>query len=351
MGLTALAQTNFRPISFDEALAAAKQENKLVFIDFYTDWCGPCKKMAAEVFPQKKVGDFFNAKFVSVKYNAEKEGKELAARYVVKAYPTFVIVNAKGEVQLELKGSMGADDFIAKIANGLNPDMSPARMAERYKAGERTPELVNAYAMEQMQKRKEEEGFKIVNDYFASLTDAQRVAPENAFLYTRYTITLDDEKAKFMEVHRNEFAPAVKKEIMERIGRLYYSQLASYFSGYMLREGKYNEAEYQALKKKMTDLELDADGTYAPMFSLIESRAKNNDVAFLADCEKEFGKLSAQAQSLLIMNMDRLIQTNDKELLGKMSQFIRKRLGDLKPSVITVSGRMLENIESKMNAK
>ena len=75
MGLAAHAQTNFRSISFDEALKVAKQENKLVFIDFYTDWCGPCKKMAKEVFPQKMVGDFMNAKFVNLKLNAEKEGK------------------------------------------------------------------------------------------------------------------------------------------------------------------------------------------------------------------------------------------------------------------------------------
>ena len=346
MGFNAHAQTDFRSISFDEALKVAAQENKLVFIDFYTDWCGPCKKMAREVFPQKMVGDFMNAKFVNLKLNAEKEGKELAARYKVNAYPTFIILDTKGEVVADLKGSMDGRTFISKLEAKLNPDMTPARITERYQSGERTPELVNAYALGLMEKRQEDEGFKVVNDYFNSLTKAERLAPENVFLFTRYTVKLDDPKVDFMVAHRNEFPESVKGAVMERIGRLYNSELSTYFSGYKWAEKLYKEEEYQALKAKLQDLNLVEQNNYAPMFRLIEARIAVDDAAFLEACKKEYANLSESGKNLLMMNVERLIPSKDPEILRGISEFVRAQLATASPVVITLSGRMLESIES-----
>ena len=154
------AQTNFRSIDFNEALKQSQAENKLVFIDFYTDWCGPCRKMSKEVFPQKQVGDYFNAQFVCIKLNAEKEGKELAQKFEVKAYPTFIIADQQGNTKATITGAFPADAFVAKVKNELNPEMTPERMKQRYESGERTPELVDAYAMSFMEQKKMDEGYK-----------------------------------------------------------------------------------------------------------------------------------------------------------------------------------------------
>ena len=53
--------------SWDEALELAKKEHKAIFMDAYAEWCGPCKRMAKNIFTQKEVGDFFNKHFINVK--------------------------------------------------------------------------------------------------------------------------------------------------------------------------------------------------------------------------------------------------------------------------------------------
>ncbi|MEO0469894.1 MAG: thioredoxin family protein, partial [Bacteroidota bacterium] len=68
MGLEA-AGIKFFEGSWDDALAKAKKEKKVVFVDAYTDWCGPCKAMARNTFPNDDVGEFFNKHFINYKYN------------------------------------------------------------------------------------------------------------------------------------------------------------------------------------------------------------------------------------------------------------------------------------------
>ena len=47
--------------TFAEAVAMAKESGKKVFLDCYTSWCGPCKMMTKNIFPQKAAGDYFNS--------------------------------------------------------------------------------------------------------------------------------------------------------------------------------------------------------------------------------------------------------------------------------------------------
>ena len=72
--------------TLEEASKKAKAENKLIFLDCYTQWCGPCKKMTREVFPQEAVGNAMNPKFVSIKIDMESAyGAPLAKKLQIQA--------------------------------------------------------------------------------------------------------------------------------------------------------------------------------------------------------------------------------------------------------------------------
>lgn len=105
----------FESCTFDEALKKAEQSGKLVFMDCYTSWCDPCRMMANQVFTQPAVGDYFNKHFVNLKMDMEKgEGKTLATRYAVSAYPTLLILDAEGNVLKKIVGAQLAQELLQK---------------------------------------------------------------------------------------------------------------------------------------------------------------------------------------------------------------------------------------------
>ncbi len=99
--------------SWQQALDEAKRQNKPLFVDFYTTWCPPCKRMAREAFPNPQVGEKFNARFVNYQLNAEYgEGLDLAKRYAVASYPTALYITPNGEVVHRSVGYAGIKAMI-----------------------------------------------------------------------------------------------------------------------------------------------------------------------------------------------------------------------------------------------
>jgi thioredoxin-related protein len=161
-------------------LAKAKAENKLVFVDAYTQWCGPCKRMAKDVFPQKAVGDVYNAAFINVKMDMEHgEGPAVAMRYGVKAYPTYMFINAAGELVHRGLGSMAADKFIAVGKAASNPETQFFALKKKYESGEKSAEFLKNFTF--------------------SCSDAQEDAladdVANAYLKTQKDLSTDDNVA------------------------------------------------------------------------------------------------------------------------------------------------------------
>ena len=137
------AGIQFETGTWAEILAKAKQQNKYVFVDAYTTWCGPCKWMDKNVFPTAEAGEYFNKNFVNAKIDMEKgEGLEIAKTYSVQAYPTYLYVDGDGNLVHRVVGSMETPKFIAASGNALNPDTQYGTLLRKFEAGERNPDFL-----------------------------------------------------------------------------------------------------------------------------------------------------------------------------------------------------------------
>lgn len=104
----------FHKGTFKEALAIAKAENKLVLLDIYATWCGPCKKLKSTTFSNKEVGDLFNEEYINIALDGEQaEGAALAKLYKIKGYPTLLFINANGEIVKGTSGYHSPNELIA----------------------------------------------------------------------------------------------------------------------------------------------------------------------------------------------------------------------------------------------
>lgn len=135
----------FQDIPFKDLVAKAKKEKKLVFIDAYASWCGPCKMMEKNVFVTKSVGDFFNKNFVNARIDMEKgEGREVAAKFAVRSYPTYLFLNGEGELVSQNYGYMEESMFLLMAQDINSPNNAKGSLKERFAKGEKDPEfLVN----------------------------------------------------------------------------------------------------------------------------------------------------------------------------------------------------------------
>lgn len=129
-------QINFEHGNLASVLEKAKKENKLIFVDAYTSWCGPCKWMSNNIFTNDSVADYFNATFVNYKLDMEKgEGPAFAKKYEVNCYPNLVFINANGELVHRGAGGMQAQNFISFAKNSLDPETNFLAQKAAYESG------------------------------------------------------------------------------------------------------------------------------------------------------------------------------------------------------------------------
>ena len=161
---------------YDEVLKKAKKENKRIFIDVYTSWCGPCKMMAKDVFADEAVGKYYNQHFVCLKLDAEKEKDyPFFAKYQAGGYPSLFWLDGNGKLIDMYVGYMESGAFIEK--GRQLKDSQQAEIWETYRKrwekGERSVELMDKYVFGYLARAEPDKTKDCCLDYLKSLSEEQ----------------------------------------------------------------------------------------------------------------------------------------------------------------------------------
>jgi thioredoxin-related protein len=207
-----------------EALAKAKAENKIVFLDAFATWCGPCKMLTNQTFPDSSVGAYFNAHFVNVKMDMEKgEGVELARKYGVEVYPTLLFFQPDGVVAHRAAGFYPVAQFLELGKTATDPTRNLYALETRYRSGDRDRvflrQLIEARAAAY-----DPRAAALANEYLDQETDLN--TPENKQIILRFASDPTSKAFKYLVQNRKAFEPQVTEgEVSQFVDQVFQNYL------------------------------------------------------------------------------------------------------------------------------
>jgi thiol-disulfide isomerase/thioredoxin len=321
--ITTLAFAQNRSIEFDhgtfaELLAKAKKENKMIYIDCYTSWCGPCKWMAKNVFTNDTVADFYNTNFVNTKIDMEKgEGIEIAQKYDIRAYPTMLYINADGVQLHRTCGSSPAKNFIAGGQDALSPNTQLATYAANFSKG--NSDARAAYRYFSMLENGCQSYGKEVETYFSSVKKEDLVALDNWVIIYKYVEDYYSPVFRTFEANRDKYITNYGLDSVEdKINHVYTAGLYSAIQNNDLKV-------YEELKEKLRASKTQ-DADMIILQSDIKLSQRNNDWTKYASLSSDYISKysSADASDLNSFAWSFYEHVDDKAMLKKAEQWAQR---------------------------
>ena len=161
----------FENMKWADIKAKALKEKKMIFLDAFASWCGPCKYMEENVYTDQKTADYFNENYINVKIDMEiGEGPALSDQFGISAYPTFLFFTADGKLVHKSVGALDAEEFIELGKNARIPDQQYFTLKTKARAGQLTDASFLVWA-EQAGKLEDADKEELVKKFLATKKD------------------------------------------------------------------------------------------------------------------------------------------------------------------------------------
>ena len=291
ISLVSFAQdgVNFERLSFREALDKAKSEQKYVFMDCYTSWCGPCKNMTQNVFPQKKAGDYFNPKFICVKYDMEKgEGPELGKRFEVRAYPTFLVLDAEGRLLHKVIGSYSVDEIIERIEESFDEEKAYGSLKAKYESGNREQVFMVKY-LKMLIRYYDPAMEAVAAELINTLSDKEKVEEAYWFVFSNPKLTPEGSanEAWLLKNHKRFNKTVGKEKVEQELDKRYTEKLLKVLSQ---KEKIWTEKQLAAFGREIAALKLNTNEELQAYVTVAKTALKKGVEELISVCETEFPK-------------------------------------------------------------
>lgn len=265
LSITVISQNkniNFEHTTFAEIKAKAKKENKLIFVDAFTTWCGPCKQMSKNVFTNDAVADFYNFSFINAKIDMEKgEGIELAKLYEVKCYPNLLFIDGDGNVVHRIAGSMSAKEFINLGKETQYPEKCFSYYVKNFEANKANADFLAKYIEARESTCLESQD--LVKDYFAQQKEENLTSKANWDMIVYHINDMDSKVFDFVIANKQKYIDLyTEKMVNGKIDGVSESTLSSIIKTKPFDAKKYNDTKakiesFKTINTKLIFVEAD----------------------------------------------------------------------------------------------
>ncbi len=277
--------------SIEEALEEAKKENKLIFVDAYTTWCGPCRRMQNNIFPQEEVGDFYNKNFINMKINMEtQDGMKFGLDFPVRAYPTLMFISPEKKLMLKSVGGKKVEDFIELGKKALRSYDKSGNMEEEWNNGNRDYQFVLNYVKALINVGKPTN--KVALEYIRSNPKISK--DEKVVLIYEATSECDSKLFELMTEKKNFKIVKDIYDEKEWSDKIYYSCLKTVDKSFEYDVEELKEEALEKMKKHCKKRYKE----FKTKISLIESK-KSNNIEEYAKNSKQYFKLIEDSKNRL----------------------------------------------------
>lgn len=329
---------------FDTALTQAQKEGKQLFVDCYTTWCGPCRMMTTQVFPLDTVGQYMNAHFVCLKVDMEKgEGPELAKRYEVRAYPTFLILDKEGKEVNRLVGANSPAGFIESLEKARQGSRLP-ELEARWNAGERGMDFLREYYDELSASYRQDKMQKVAEAMLEGKT-SELISDSLLFkIWLTQRPTPQQESYQYVWQHVDEVKARYGERVGDYIGKLWVSWPSTDNIGTMLPDSSYvvdkqKLADYEQLMERMNvpNRQQVVDGIDVKFASV-----SKDGKGFVKKAEKYMKKYGQDDSTLARWASNLIKNCQDKAVRETMAGWLDQRVKEEKAKVEAVKANPSE---------